>query len=128
MAGGSPPHREDGAGRRLGRRPVRPRNRPYLAAGAETCRNAASMMGGMTTRKIAITLPAAQVDAARRAVAEGRARSVSAYIAAAVDAQTERQGLRAYVDELIAEHGRPSAEDYAWADQQLARDKRRRVG
>ena len=80
----------------------------------------------MTMEKIAITLPVEQVREARRAVAEGRARSVSAYIATALASYDERQGLRAYVDALIAEHGRPTSEDYAWADEQLGRGRRRR--
>lgn len=86
------------------------------------------MMIGMTTRKIAITLPEEQVVEAKRAVAEGRARSVSAYVADAMAAKAERHGLRAYVDALIAEHGKPTAEDYAWADAQLHTGKRRRTG
>jgi hypothetical protein len=51
---------------------------------------------------------------------------VSAYIATALASYDERQGLRAYVDALIAEHGRPTSEDYAWADEQLGRGRRRR--
>lgn len=85
-------------------------------------------MSGMRTRKIAITLPEEQVIEAKRAVTEGRARSVSAYIAEAVAAQAERHGLWAYVDALIAEHGKPTSEDYAWADAQLDTGKRRRTG
>lgn len=82
----------------------------------------------MTTRKVAITLPEEQVVEAKRAVAEGRARSVSAYVAAAIAARVEHDGLRAYVDALIAEHGKPSSEDYAWADAQLDSAQRRRAG
>lgn len=88
----------------------------------------ASMMNSMTTRKIAITLPEEQVLEAKRAVTEGRARSVSAYIAEAVAARAKRHGLRAYVDALIAEHGKPTSDDYAWADAQLDSGKRRRAG
>ena len=86
------------------------------------------MTNGMTTRKIAITLPEEQVVEAKRAVTEGRARSVSAYVAEAVAARAESHGLQAYVDALIAEHGKPTAEDYAWADAQLDTGKRRRAG
>ncbi|HVA61463.1 MAG TPA: hypothetical protein VNG13_13145 [Mycobacteriales bacterium] len=80
----------------------------------------------MTMAKIAVTLPEEQVEEAKRAVAEGRARSVSAYVAEALTSHGERLGLRAYVDALIAEHGKPSKQDYAWADEQLTRTKRRR--
>lgn len=86
------------------------------------------MLTGMTTRKIAITLPEEQVLEAKRAVTEGRARSVSAYVSDAVAARAERQGLQAYVDALIAEHGEPASEHYAWADAQLDPGKRRRAG
>lgn len=82
----------------------------------------------MTTRKIAITLPEEQVAEAKRAVTEGRARSVSAYVAEAIAARAERDGLRAYVDALIDEHGAPTPQDYAWADAQLDSVKRRRAG
>ncbi|MHB8452375.1 MAG: hypothetical protein ACYDAQ_18280 [Mycobacteriales bacterium] len=80
----------------------------------------------MTMTKIAVSLPEEQVAAAKRAVAAGQARSVSAYVAEALASNSERQGLRAYVDSLIAEHGRPTAQDYAWADEQLPRTSRRR--
>lgn len=86
------------------------------------------MMSGMTTRKIAITLPEEQVVEAKRAVTEGRARSVSAYVAEAIAARAERHGLLAYVDALIAEHGEPTSEDYAWADAQLDSAERRQAG
>lgn len=42
------------------------------------------MITSMTRQKIAITLPEEQVAAARRAVAEGRSPSVSAYISQAL--------------------------------------------
>jgi Arc/MetJ-type ribon-helix-helix transcriptional regulator len=76
--------------------------------------------------KIAVTLPEELVAEAKRAVDTGRATSVSAYVAAALAAQHERQGLRAYVDALIAEHGKPSKDDYAWADDQVRKATRRR--
>jgi Arc/MetJ-type ribon-helix-helix transcriptional regulator len=75
----------------------------------------------MTMTKIAVTLPEDLVAAAKAAVADGQARSVSAYVAAALGAHTERQGLRAYADSLIAEFGKPSTADYRWADEQIAR-------
>jgi hypothetical protein len=52
-------------------------------------------------------------------VDEGRATSVSAYFAAAA-VQVEREGaLRDLLDELDRQHGAPSAEAYAWADDVL---------
>lgn len=80
----------------------------------------------MTRTKIAVTLPPEQVAEAKRAVADGRAASVSAYVADAMAAHCERQSLRLYVDALIAEFGTPSPADYAWADKQIAKSQRRR--
>lgn len=77
------------------------------------------MIDGMTTTKIAVSLPVDQVAEARRAVAEGRIASVSAWIAQALASQNERQGLRKYLNELIAEFGSPALADYNWADEQL---------
>src|SRR5438445_570435 len=56
------------------------------------------MMDGMTRRKIAITLPEDQVVAARRAVAEGRSPSVSAYIAEALARRDADDELGATLD------------------------------
>lgn len=77
------------------------------------------MMIGMTKKKIAISLSEQRLVEAKRAVAEGRARSVSAYIEHALASHDERRGLEQYVASLIDEHGAPSAEDHAWADAQL---------
>jgi Arc/MetJ-type ribon-helix-helix transcriptional regulator len=84
------------------------------------------LIAGVTTRRLAVTLPEELVATAQAAVADGQARSVSAYVAKALDAYAERQDLRTYVDGLIAEHGKPSAEDYRWADEQIARTQSRR--
>lgn len=73
---------------------------------------------GMTT-KIAISLPDELVAAARRAVEEGRAASVSAYVATALSRQVREDDLTALLAEMRAEHGSPSADDYAWADRVL---------
>lgn len=71
------------------------------------------------TVKIAISLPDELAEAVRRAVAEDRAPSVSAYIAGMIRERERAQGLAALLDELDAELGPPTAEDYAWADRQL---------
>lgn len=71
--------------------------------------------------KIAVSLPAEQVEAARRAVAEGRAPNVSAYIAGAL-ARAEREGaLAELLDDLDRELGEPGLDAQAWADAQLRR-------
>jgi Arc/MetJ-type ribon-helix-helix transcriptional regulator len=77
--------------------------------------------------KITISLPPEQVEQARLAVERGEASSVSGYISAALAAvaskpepRSEEDTLADLVADLIAEHGRPSAEAYAWADRVLA--------
>jgi len=72
------------------------------------------MIGGMTT-KIAVSLPDEQVAAARRAVREGRAASVSAYVSAALAAQRERDSLRDLLDDLDREHGPVTEAAAGWA-------------
>jgi len=71
------------------------------------------------TTKIAVSLPDEQVAAARSAVREGRAASVSAFVAGAVAARERGNSLAAVVADIIREDGEPSAADYAWADQAL---------
>jgi len=71
------------------------------------------------TEKIAITLPTALAEAVKSAVKAGKAPSVSAYIAEAVARRQQEDSLSALVDELIAEHGEPSADDYEWAGRVL---------
>lgn len=69
---------------------------------------------GMTT-KIAVSLPDQVVLAARQAVADGRASSVSAYIAATLVERQDHEDLAALLAEMAAETGSPSPEDRRWA-------------
>ncbi len=73
------------------------------------------------TTKIAVSLPDELVQAARQAVADGRATSVSAFVAAAMADRERIESLAALVADIIAEDGEPSSEDYAWADRALGR-------
>ena len=77
------------------------------------------MIAGMTRRKIAITLPEDQVAAARRAVAEGRSPSVSAYIAEALARRDADDELAEMLAEIYAETGPPSEADREWARRAL---------
>lgn len=61
----------------------------------------------MTTEKIAVSLPALLVERARRAVREGRAPSVSAYVARALEEKAKLDELSALLDEMLAETGGP---------------------
>lgn len=76
----------------------------------------------MTRQKIAITLPEEQVAAARKAVADGRADSVSAYIAQALARRDADEELAESIAEIYAEAGSPTEEERAWARQALGID------
>jgi Arc/MetJ-type ribon-helix-helix transcriptional regulator len=65
------------------------------------------MIVGMTIAKIAITLPRPLLAKARRAVREGRADSVSAYVTAALEEKAKLDELSAMLDEMLAETGGP---------------------
>ncbi|MGH3544808.1 MAG: hypothetical protein ACRDPW_02595 [Mycobacteriales bacterium] len=76
----------------------------------------------MTMMKIAITLPPQQIRAAKQAVADGKAASVSAYVATALARQGREDALAELVSELRATDGAPSADDYEWARRVLGVD------
>jgi hypothetical protein len=78
----------------------------------------------MKAAKSATALARDQRARARRAVRSGRAASVSAYIARALDRQSSEESLEALVRGLIAEYGEPTAKDRAWARKALKRRKR----
>ncbi|MDQ1377205.1 MAG: hypothetical protein QOE15_1378 [Acidimicrobiaceae bacterium] len=80
------------------------------------------MIAGMTTAKIAVSLPMELVEQAQRAVAEGRAASVSAYVARALEEQSKLDDLASLLKEMLAETGGPlSAAERKAADQALTR-------
>jgi Arc/MetJ-type ribon-helix-helix transcriptional regulator len=62
-------------------------------------------MGSMTKAKIAVTLPPVLVTRAQDAVREGRAASISAYVAAALEEKAKLDDLKAMLDEMLAETG-----------------------
>jgi Arc/MetJ-type ribon-helix-helix transcriptional regulator len=66
------------------------------------------MMIGMTPKaKIAVTLPRELVARARDAVSDGRATSVSAYVADALREKTGNDELARLLDEMLADCGGP---------------------
>lgn len=79
---------------------------------------------GMTTTKIAITLPEEQLARVNRAVRAGRADSVSGYIARALAEQEREESLRALVRDLIAQHGEPTQQEKMWAKRVLPSKRR----
>ena len=74
----------------------------------------------MTRSKIAISLPKEQLVRVHREVRAGRAPSVSGYIARVLAEDERRQSLRALLQDLIEQHGEPTAEDVKWAKRALA--------
>ncbi|WP_103062909.1 toxin-antitoxin system antitoxin subunit [Actinomyces qiguomingii] len=71
------------------------------------------------TQKIAVSLPDEQVSSIRRAVAQGRAASVSGYISAAVARAEREDRLTELLDDLDRELGPVDDADLAWADRAL---------
>ncbi|WP_341730263.1 hypothetical protein [Brooklawnia sp.] len=71
------------------------------------------------TTKIAISLPDEQVASIRHAVDQGRAQSVSGFIAAAVARAEREDSLAELLDDLDRELGPVEADDLAWADEAL---------
>ena len=66
------------------------------------------MINGMTPRrKIAVTLPEELVTAAQEAVAQGRASSVSAYVAEAMAERAKLDDLDELLEELLERTGGP---------------------
>ena len=80
------------------------------------------MIVGMTTAKIAVSLPPQLVAHAKQAVADGRASSVSAYVAAALEEQAKLDDLASLLDEMLSETGGPlTAPERRAADRALGR-------
>ncbi len=67
------------------------------------------------TTKLAISLPDELVADARRAVADGRSASVSAFVAEAIVERRRYEDLSELLDEMAAEAGSPTDADRAWA-------------
>jgi len=74
---------------------------------------------GMTKSKIAISLPRDQIARVHREVRAGRAGSVSGYISRVLAEEGRRESLRVLLQDLIEQHGEPSAKDIKWAERAL---------
>jgi Arc/MetJ-type ribon-helix-helix transcriptional regulator len=80
-----------------------------------------------TMEKIAISVPRQLATQARRAVRQGRARSVSAYVALALDEKAKLDDLAALLDEMLAQSGGPlSPDEVRAADRAIGVEPRRR--
>jgi len=82
----------------------------------------------MTALKIAVSLPEPLVEHVRKQVRQGRAASVSAYVAEALAQKADSDDLAAMLEEQLAASGGPiSRTERAWADRALGiKPKRKR--
>jgi Arc/MetJ-type ribon-helix-helix transcriptional regulator len=85
------------------------------------------MVGGMATKKVTITLEAAQLDRVRELVEAGKATSVSGFVQHAVGVSLDDiAGWGALLAQALRETGGPlSRDEKAWADEMLGNRKRR---
>ncbi len=86
----------------------------------------------MTVVKVAVSLPPEALEVAKDAVRRHEARSVSAYVATAIQEKAEREGLRAVLAEVFTETGgAPTTRERARARGELEaalRDAQARAG
>lgn len=73
------------------------------------------------TAKITVSLPDHLVEQARRAVEEGKAASVSAYVAEALQEKLDREPVGDFFEMFDKKWGPPTEEDTKWAREQLDR-------
>jgi hypothetical protein len=78
----------------------------------------------MTAAKIAITLPRPLLAKVRGAVRSGKAGSVSAFVANAIERRVREDSLQSLLADLIDEHGEPTKEERAWAKRVLSRKRK----
>ncbi len=77
----------------------------------------------MQKARITVSLRRELVEHVEAEVAAGKAPSVSAWVEDAIDQKAGRDDLRQLLDEMDAEYGPPSEEDYAWARKVLGIDE-----
>lgn len=75
----------------------------------------------MNSAKVALSMPAEVLRLAQKEVAAGRAKSLSAFVAEAVDEKLRRDELVAILDAMDAEHGKPGKRATAWARRVIKR-------
>jgi hypothetical protein len=75
----------------------------------------------MPTTKVAVSIASDALSRARKAVKDGRAKSLSAFVSDAVDEKVARDQLREILDEMNERLGKPSKADRAWAKRVLSR-------
>jgi len=85
------------------------------------------MVNGMATKKVTITLDAAQLARVRELVEAGKASSVSGFVQHAVGVSLDDvAGWGALLAQALRDTGGPlSRDEKAWADEMLGNPKRR---
>jgi len=69
--------------------------------------------------RITVTVDEETLRAAEREVANGRARSLSAFVAEAIESQVKRESLKDVMADIRAEIGPPTEEETSWAREVL---------
>ena len=67
----------------------------------------------MNSAKVALSRPAEVLRLAQKEVAAGRAKSLSAFVAEAVDEKLRRDELVAILDAMDAENGKPGRTEFS---------------
>ena len=75
----------------------------------------------MNSAKVALSIPAEVLRLAKKEVAAGRARSLSAFVSEAVDEKLRRDELAAILDAMDLQHGKPAKAATTWAKRVLRR-------
>ena len=84
------------------------------------------MINGMTTAKIAVSVPQEVLRRARLAVRRGRAPSMSAFVVAALERKTKLDDLEERLAEMLSESGgRLTAKERSVADRTILRRRER---
>ncbi len=83
------------------------------------------MIVGMTSAKVAISLPKDVLTRARAAVRRGAAPSLSAYVGKALDEKVTEDEVFGMLEEMLNETGGPpTPQEVRWANQALGATKR----
>jgi Arc/MetJ-type ribon-helix-helix transcriptional regulator len=87
------------------------------------------MIRGMTSAKVAISLPKEVLARARAAVRRGEAASLSAYVSKAIEEKTTDDDLMKMLDEMLEESGGPATPaERRWLDRVFERKSSRGRG
>ena len=75
----------------------------------------------MNAAKVALSMPADVLRLAKKEVSAGRAKSLSSFVAEAVDEKLRRDELTAILDAMDVKHGKPTKVATTWAKRVLQR-------